>query len=44
MDILHSDVVVSENIWGQHFGLGNGIKEKAERYTADNVECGREKL
>jgi histone acetyltransferase (RNA polymerase elongator complex component) len=42
--ILHSNVVVSESIWGQHCGLGNGIIDKAERYTAESIECGREKL
>jgi hypothetical protein len=44
LDIIHSNVVVSEGIWGQHCGVGKGIKQKAERYTADIIECGREKL
>jgi hypothetical protein len=36
MDILHSNVVVSESIWGKHCGLGNGIKQKDEKYTVDS--------
>jgi hypothetical protein len=44
LDILHSIIVVSESIWGEHCGVGNGIKQKAERYTAVSIQCGREKL
>jgi hypothetical protein len=44
LDIFHINVVVSESIWGQHCGVGNGIKQKAERYTAVSIQFGREKL
>jgi histone acetyltransferase (RNA polymerase elongator complex component) len=44
LDIIPCNAVVSEIIWGQHLGFGTGIIEKAERYTAEIIECGREKL
>jgi hypothetical protein len=44
LDILHSNVVVSESIWGLHCGVGNGIKQKAEKYTADRTQQEEEKV
>jgi hypothetical protein len=44
LDLLHSTVVLSESIWREQCGVRNGITQKAERNTAENIECGREKL
>jgi hypothetical protein len=44
LDHLHSNVVLSERICVEQCGVRNGITQKAERNTAENIECGREKL
>jgi hypothetical protein len=44
LDILRSNVVVSESIWREDCGVGNGIKQKDDGYTAESIECGAREI